>query len=61
MRDMAKKGRHRLNNIPLKNSLKSHCCHGHPLSGENLWVRKDGSRICKTCRARIARNWRKSQ
>jgi HNH endonuclease len=61
MRDMVSKGRHRLTNRPLANSLKSSCRHGHPLSGDNLWIRKDGSRICKACRARIARNWRKSQ
>ena len=59
MRDMAMKGRHRLNNRPLTNSQKTHCQHGHRLSGSNLWVRKDGARICKACRARLARNWRK--
>jgi hypothetical protein len=59
MRDMVAKGRHRLNNRALDNSLRSHCVHGHPLSGDNLWIRKDGSRICKTCRARIHANWRK--
>ena len=61
MRDMVSKRRHRLTNRPLENRRKSTCRHGHPLSGQNLWVRKDGSRICKTCRARIARNWRKQK
>ena len=59
MRDMAAKGRHRLNNRPLENKLRTHCIHGHPLGGTNLWLRKDGSRICRACRARIHRNWRK--
>lgn len=59
MRDMAEKGRHRLNNRPLENALKTHCRHGHPLSGSNLTIRKDGSRLCKACRARIARNYRR--
>ena len=56
MRDMASKGRHRLNNRPLANRLKTHCRHGHPLSGSNLSIRKDGSRLCKQCRARIQAN-----
>jgi hypothetical protein len=60
MQDMAAKGRNVLTNRPLENSLKTHCSHGHALSGPNLWIRADGSRICKACRARIARNWRKN-
>lgn len=56
--DMMEKGRHRLTAVPLANSEKSHCLHGHPLNGDNLWIRADGSRICKACRARIARNYR---
>jgi hypothetical protein len=58
--DMVAKGRNVLTNRPLENSLKTHCRHGHALSGSNLWIRKDGSRICKACRARITRNWRKN-
>jgi hypothetical protein len=59
MRDMAAKGRNVLTNRPLENSLRTHCKHGHRLSGSNLWIRADGSRICRTCRRRIHRNWRK--
>ena len=29
---------------------QTHCKRGHPLSGENLYRRKDGRRICKTCK-----------
>lgn len=28
---------------------KTHCPYGHPYSGENLSLRKNGSRGCKTC------------
>ena len=34
--------------------LKMHCLRGHPLSGENLYIQPDGSRICKICsRAKV--------
>ena len=28
---------------------KTHCPHGHPYSGANLFVRNDGQRECRTC------------
>lgn len=56
--DMMAKGRHRFVGRPLANAGKTTCKHGHPLAGSNLWIRKDGSRICKACRVRIHRNWR---
>jgi hypothetical protein len=59
--DMIRKGRNRYVGRPLENALKTHCRHGHPLSGSNLRIRADGARICKACRARLARNWRKTQ
>lgn len=31
------------------NTIKTHCKRGHPLSGENLRVRSDGKRTCRTC------------
>jgi len=35
------------------NAVKTHCKHGHPLSGENLWVQpKTGYRYCRTCAKR---------
>lgn len=34
---------------------KTHCKHGHPLSGQNLIVNKNGSRNCRECRARLVR------
>lgn len=29
--------------------LQTHCIHGHPLSGNNLRIRPDGHRACRTC------------
>lgn len=29
---------------------KTHCLHGHPLSGENLYVHSNGSRKCRKCK-----------
>lgn len=31
------------------NAAKTECVRGHPLSGDNLYVDKDGKRACKTC------------
>lgn len=28
---------------------RTHCRHGHPYSGDNLFLRKDGRRECRTC------------
>lgn len=38
------------------NAVKTHCNHGHPLSGSNLYQMPDGNRACRACRrrARIA-------
>ena len=34
------------------NSRKTHCFIGHPLSGDNLRVNLNGSRVCRTCSSR---------
>jgi len=39
--------------LPAENSAKTHCKHGHPLFGGNLYLRPDGNRGCRECR-RIA-------
>lgn len=31
-------------------SPKTHCLNGHPFAGENLFVRQNGHRDCRTCR-----------
>jgi len=45
---------HRVNvlrgiNLASENIVKTHCVHGHPLSGENLSTTKQGHRVCLTC------------
>lgn len=35
---------------PAVNILKTHCAHGHPFSGENLYIKPSGERCCRTCR-----------
>jgi hypothetical protein len=36
--------------LPIENSAKTHCKHGHPFLGDNLFVRSDGARGCMKCR-----------
>lgn len=36
---------------------KTHCKHGHPLSGENLYTAPDGERGCRTCRTEASRRY----
>ena len=54
--DKIKKGRHH-------NQKKTHCPHGHPYSGHNLYILKDGRRSCRICRNRAGREcyWRKKE
>lgn len=40
---------------------KTLCVHGHPLSGDNLYVNAKGHRGCKTCRKEIARRHEQSR
>ena len=40
------------------NHKKTHCKRGHPLSGQNLSNRSDGSRQCKKCDAWRQRGYR---
>lgn len=38
------------------NAQKTHCIHGHPLSGENLAMTKNGKgRMCRTCKRATSR------
>jgi len=48
--DMIAKGRHR-------NQKKTHCNRGHPLSGDNLKINKNGSRHCRKCLRAAAHNF----
>lgn len=39
----------------------THCIHGHPLSGDNLYVRPQGQRKCRTCaRQSVARFYKRN-
>lgn len=47
-------------NVPfcaLQNMLKKQCPEGRQLSGDNLYVRPDGTRGCKECRRAAWRRW----
>lgn len=39
---------------PAVNARKTHCVHGHELAGDNLKVKPDGTRECRSCK----REWR---
>jgi hypothetical protein len=40
---------------------RSHCRRGHPLVGDNLYVRPTGSRVCRTCSQEAVRRYRARQ
>lgn len=52
--DMIAKGRH-------TKQKRTHCLrYGHPLSGDNLWIRWDGRRVCRACariKCRLLSGW----
>lgn len=39
------------------NASKTHCNNGHELLGDNLYVKPNGSRNCKTCRRGAAQRY----
>jgi len=39
------------------NARKTECKRGHPLSGDNLYLRPDGNRDCKTCKRQALKVW----
>ena len=41
-----------------RNSRKTHCPQGHPYSGKNLWVSKDGHRQCRRCHRERERRYK---
>ena len=46
-------------NIVAINAQKTHCIHGHPFLGDNLYIDNKGFRHCKTCARLRAREYRK--
>jgi hypothetical protein len=47
--------------IAPRNAAKTHCKHGHPLSGENLYQFPDGRRECRTCSREQKRRYKQRQ
>ena len=45
--------------IPAYHAQKTHCPRGHPYSGCNLYIGKDGSRRCRTCNCEWQRHLRR--
>ena len=39
-------------------ATKTHCKHGHPLSGSNLRIGPNGARVCRACNAAHQRAFR---
>ena len=50
----------RSNNPMAINSRRTECIRGHPLSGKNLYIAKDGHRKCLTCIRLRTENFRKT-
>jgi hypothetical protein len=53
-RDAVKTG-DAFNSTAAMRKLQTHCIHGHPLEGDNLYIAKDGRRRCATCRRNNAK------
>ena len=41
-------------------TIKTHCPHGHPYAGDNLYITKAGGRQCKTCTNARNKAWRET-
>ena len=37
---------------------KTHCIHGHALSGDNLYIHASGKRECRECKRATQRRWK---
>jgi hypothetical protein len=46
------------NGIGALNARKTHCSKGHPLSGDNLYIRRCGRRTCKECKRKTTQSLR---
>lgn len=58
VRDMVVKGR--AGGFAAEHLAKTHCRHGHALTGENLWIkigRGREERVCRTCQRAWTRKW----
>jgi hypothetical protein len=46
------------NSPAARNARKTHCKRGHPFSGTNLHIPKEGQRKCRECSRAATRRWR---
>ena len=44
-----------------RRSTATHCIHGHALEGENLRIRPDGVRLCRTCEREYQRRYARAR
>lgn len=44
-----------------QNQAKTYCDSGHPFDEANTYIRKDGTRACRTCVRLATRRWREKQ
>lgn len=44
--------------IAPRNSARTHCLNGHPLSGSNVRLNKNGARVCRICAAARLQRWK---
>ena len=53
----------RSDSVTARNARKTHCLHGHPLSGANVYhpPKEPRKRKCRECNRRRARRWASSQ
>jgi len=47
----------RSDSIYARNLARTHCIHGHALRGDNLYIRANGGRQCRVCRAAAMRRF----
>ena len=48
---------HKVNMERSKHATRTHCRHGHSYSGDNLYINPAGSRACRACHKKRAREW----
>lgn len=46
--------------IPARKAAQTHCEHGHPFKGKNLYRARNGTRQCRICRRDGYRKWVKA-
>lgn len=43
--------------IAARKAAQTHCQNGHPLSGKNLIVKRNGARACRICSSNLYKQW----